>query len=110
MMQELKALLLLQPRWTVAAAESLTSGPLQALLGSISGSSEYYLGGVTAYTLEQKVKLLGVDRATAQAVDSVSREVTQQMALGALNLFGSDWAIATTGYAEVAIDQAVQQP
>ncbi|HEY9156193.1 MAG TPA: CinA family protein [Opitutaceae bacterium] len=110
MMPELKALLLREPRWTVAAAESLTSGHVQALLGSISGSSDYYLGGVTAYSLEQKVNLLGVNRATAQAVNSVSGEVARQMALGALKLFSSDWAVATTGYAEAALTQGVEQP
>lgn len=110
MIRELKALLLVEPRWTVAAAESLTTGQVQGLLGSISGSSEYFLGGVTAYSLEQKVKLLGVDRAIAQPVNSVSGEVARQMAVGALKLFGSDWAVATTGYAEPALDQGVKEP
>jgi nicotinamide-nucleotide amidase len=110
MMAELKALLLREPRWTVAAAESLTSGQVQALLGSVSGASEYFLGGVTTYSLEQKVKLLGVDAATAEAVNSVSGEVARQMALGALKLFGSDWAVATTGYAEAVPNRGVREP
>jgi nicotinamide-nucleotide amidase len=98
--QELKKLLLREPRRTLAVAESITCGHLQARIGAISGASEFFLGGITAYTLEEKVKHLGVKRAAAKAVNSVSAEVAEQMALGACALFGSDFALATTGYAE----------
>ncbi len=110
MIPELKAALLCEPRWTVAVAESLTVGHVQALLGSISGASEYFLGGVTAYTLEQKVKLLGVDRAAARACNSVSAEVARQMAIGTLKLFESDWSVATTGYAERSLETGIAEP
>lgn len=110
MIRELKTLLLREPRWSVAVAESLTCGHVQGLLGSVSGASNYFLGGLTAYSLEQKVALLGVDRASAEAVNSVSGEVARQMALGALARFGADWAVATTGYAEPALDQGVEEP
>ena len=110
MISELKALLVRDPRWTVAVAESLTAGHVQALLSSISGSSDYFLGGVTAYSLDQKVRLLGVDRGEAEAVNSVSDDVARQMAEGVLKLFGSDWSVATTGYAERALDRGVEEP
>lgn len=107
---ELKELLLQQPRLTVAAAESLTCGRVQALLGSVSGSSDYFLGGITAYSLEQKVRHLGVDRAAATRVNCVSAEVAEQMAQGACALFGSDLAIATTGYAEPSKAEGITDP
>lgn len=97
---ELKTLMLREPRLTLAVAESLTCGRVQARVGAVSGASEYFLGGVTAYSLDQKVKLLGVDRAAAGKVNSVSAMVAEQMALGAGKLFGADIAAATTGYAE----------
>jgi nicotinamide-nucleotide amidase len=97
---ELKALLLCEPRRTLAVAESITCGHLQARIGAISGASEFFLGGITAYTLDEKVKHLGVKRAAAKAVNSVSAGVAEQMARGACALFGSDFALATTGYAE----------
>ena len=97
---ELKALLSASPRLTLAVAESLTCGQVQARIGAISGASTFFQGGVTAYTLEHKVGLLGVDRATAVASDCVSEPVARQMARGACLLFGSDLALATTGYAE----------
>jgi nicotinamide-nucleotide amidase len=98
--KELKKLLLREPRRTLAVAESITCGHLQASIGAISGASEFFLGGITAYTLDEKVKHLGVKRAAAKAANSVSAEVAEQMACGACALFGSDFAVATTGYAE----------
>ena len=99
----LKPLLLGPPRLTLAVAESITCGRVQAQIGTISGASEFFLGGITAYSLDQKVRHLGVDRAAAAAIDCVSAAVAEQMARGACGLFGSDLGVATTGYAERAV-------
>ena len=99
-MTELKELMLQPKRRTLAVAESLTCGHVQARIGAISGASEFFLGGITAYALEQKVKHLGVDRAVAAPVNSVSAAVAEQMASGVCALFGSELGLATTGYAE----------
>jgi nicotinamide-nucleotide amidase len=98
--QEIKDLLLGTPKWTLAVAESLTCGQLQAAIGAVSGASAYFLGGVTAYTLDQKVQLLGVDRRAAKKVNCVSAAVAEAMAAGAARMFSADFAVATTGYAE----------
>jgi nicotinamide-nucleotide amidase len=97
---ELKALMLTEPKLTLAVAESLTAGNVQARVASVSGASGYFLGGATAYALEQKVKLLGVDRRHAKKVNCVSSRVAEEMALGVCGLFGADVGVATTGYAE----------
>ena len=107
---ELKKLILRRPALTLAVAESLTAGHVQARIAAVSGASDYFLGGVTAYTLEQKVKLLGVNRAHARSVDCVSQRVAVEMAVGAAQLFGADLAIATTGYAESAPKKKVRTP
>jgi nicotinamide-nucleotide amidase len=98
--QQLKKLMMVPSRLKLAVAESLTSGHLQARIGAVSGASNYFLGGVTAYTLAQKVKLLRVNRAAAKRVDCVSQRVAVEMAQGAIGLFGADISVATTGYAE----------
>ena len=85
---------------TISAAESLTTGNVAAFLGSQSGASNYFQGGVTAYNLQQKVNILGVDRSVAEPVNCVSQEVAQQMAKGVANLFQTDYGIGTTGYAD----------
>lgn len=109
-MSDLKGLMLRDPRLTLAVAESLTSGRLQARIGAISGASEFFLGGVTAYTLDEKVRHLGIDRAEARAVNSVSGLVAEQMARGACVLFGADLGVATTGYAEPSPEWSVAEP
>jgi nicotinamide-nucleotide amidase len=107
---EIQKLCLRGPVLTLAAAESLTGGRIQSALTAVSGASGYFLGGVTAYSLDQKVKLLGVKRAAAAKVNCVSAEVAEQMARGAVTLFGSDLAVSTTGYAEPSLANHVDDP
>ena len=107
---ELRELLLGSPKWTLAAAESLTAGRVQARIAAVSGASDYFLGGITAYSLALKVKHLGVDRAAAKRVNSVSAEVAEQMARGACALFGASVGVATTGYAEPSPKNGVMDP
>ncbi len=107
---ELKGLMLASPRLTLAVAESVTAGNVQARIASISGASGYFLGGVTTYSIEEKVRLLGVNRANAKKVNCVSARVAEEMARGAAELFGADLAVATTGYAEPSAADAVGAP
>jgi nicotinamide-nucleotide amidase len=109
-MIELKKLMLQTPRLTLGAAESLTCGRVQARIGEVSGASNYFLGGITAYSLEQKAEHLGVNRAAARKVNAVSAGVAEEMARGACALFGSDIGVATTGYAERSPADRVTTP
>lgn len=98
------------PRLTLAVAESVTCGRLQAAIGTISGGSEFFLGGITTYSIDQKVRHLGVDRALAESVNAVSAAIAGQMTCGACALFGSDLALATTGYAEPDLKRGIVHP
>lgn len=97
---ELKRLMDGPPLLTLGIAESVTSGQVQARVGAVSGASTFFRGGLTAYTIEQKVRHLGVDRALAEACNAVSEDVARQMARGTCRLFACDVALAITGYAE----------
>lgn len=83
----------------VATAESVTAGQLQFLLSQIKDASDNFKGGLTAYTLEEKVNLLGIDEQEARACDCVSPEIAKDMALQASHLFNTDYGIGVTGYA-----------
>lgn len=99
-----------QNNLTVAVAESLTSGNIQASIGAISGASTFFLGGITAYSLDQKVHHLKVDYEHAKSVNSVSERVATEMASGVCQSFKSDIGIGTTGYAENDLSRNVQEP
>jgi nicotinamide-nucleotide amidase len=107
---ELKSLMVAVPALTLAAAESLTCGRVQARVGEVSGASGFFLGGITAYSLDQKVRHLGVARAAAKRVHCVSAGVAEEMARGVCGLFGSDLGVATTGYAEPSPAAGVTAP
>jgi nicotinamide-nucleotide amidase len=84
---------------TVAAGESCTGGLVAKRLTDVPGSSDYFVGGVTAYSNKVKTALLGVDEALLAAKGAVSEEVAAAMAEGARTLFGTDCAVSTTGVA-----------
>jgi nicotinamide-nucleotide amidase len=62
--------------------------------------AEIFKGGITAYSIEHKVKHLGVDAAHASRTACVSARVADEMAMGVCSLFGVEVGLATTGYAE----------
>jgi PncC family amidohydrolase len=91
--------LLRQRGATVVTAESCTGGLIGSLLTDVSGSSDYYLGGVIAYSNEVKQHVLGVAAETLATAGAVSQESAIQMARGARRLLGADYALAVTGIA-----------
>ena len=97
--EELLASLLRSKSLTLATAESCTGGAIASLLTKRSGASDYFLGSVVAYHNQIKQNVLGVNAETLEKKGAVSREVVEEMAVGVLNLFNSDFAIAVTGIA-----------
>ncbi len=84
---------------TLAVAESCTGGLLAHLITNVPGSSEYFRGGVVAYSNQAKEQLLGVRRETLEREGAVSAATAQEMARGVRERFGSDLALAITGIA-----------
>lgn len=98
-MIEQVARLLRQSGLTVATAESCTGGLIGGALTQVSGSSDYYAGGVISYSNAVKENLLGVRHDTLQTLGAVSAEVAGQMADGARRKLETDLGISTTGIA-----------
>ena len=84
---------------TLSTAESFTSGRIAATLTTVSGSSDYFQGGLVAYQDELKTRFLGVDEEVIKKYDVVSQPVVEAMVKGACRLFSTDLAMASTGYA-----------
>jgi PncC family amidohydrolase len=83
----------------LAAAESCTGGLVSHRITNISGSSEYFCGGIVAYSYEAKATLLGVSWDTLNTFGAVSEETVREMARGARRLFEADIAISVSGIA-----------
>lgn len=84
---------------TLAVAESCTGGLIGHRVTGISGSSDYFLGGVVTYSNQAKVDLLQVAAETLQKQGAVSAEIAAAMALGVKELFQADLGLAVTGIA-----------
>jgi nicotinamide-nucleotide amidase len=84
---------------TLATTESCTGGTLAHQLTAMAGASKYFRGGVVAYSNEVKECALGVRHETLMAHGAVSEETVREMAAGARERLGADYAVATTGIA-----------
>ena len=91
--------LLLEKGLTLSTAESCTGGGIASVITSISGSSEYFKGGIVAYANEVKTALLGVSETTLEKHGAVSEETVLEMAKGAMKSMKTSCAIATSGIA-----------
>src|ERR1019366_9388484 len=91
--------LLTEQKKTLALAESCTGGNLAHRLTNVSGASEVFLGGVVSYANRAKEKFLGVRAESLRQHGAVSEAVAREMAVGAREKFGSDFAVAVTGIA-----------
>lgn len=90
---------LVQQQMMCATAESCTGGLIGHLITENPGSSAYFAGAAVVYSYAAKERLLGVDHELLQREGAVSAPVAQQMAQGALRLFGVDVAVSVTGIA-----------
>jgi nicotinamide-nucleotide amidase len=96
-LQEAIGRLLKSRNSTLSTAESCTGGYVAHLITSIPGSSEYYKGGIVPYHNSIKEQQLKVSRKILETAGAVSEETVKQMVKGALEMFNTDFAIATSG-------------
>ena len=83
----------------LVTAESCTGGWIAKVATDIPGSSNWFLGGVVAYSNTLKQSLLGVLPSTLHAHGAVSEATAREMAIGALETLGGQIAVAVTGIA-----------
>jgi nicotinamide-nucleotide amidase len=84
---------------TVATAESLTAGMVASTLADVPGASAVLQGGIVAYQVDVKEKLLKVDGQLLEQAGAVDPRVAAAMAKGARAALGADIGLATTGVA-----------
>ena len=98
-LEEKIGVLLKAKHLTLSTAESCTGGGIAALITSVPGSSDYFNGGIVAYSNEAKVSLLQVSAETLEKYGAVSLETVTEMVKGAMESLKTDCAVATSGIA-----------
>ncbi|WP_047547908.1 competence/damage-inducible protein A [Psychroserpens sp. Hel_I_66] len=93
---------------TVATAESCTGGLIAERFTANPGASKYFKGSIVSYTREAKVKVLKISEGIIDTYSVVSAEVAEAMAKNVLELFDTDFAIATTGNAGPTTDDTAE--
>ncbi len=91
--------LLLQRNFSLSTAESCTGGLIGHLLTNEPGSSEWYAGGVVAYSNSLKKKVLSVSDELLIKHGAVSSECVLSMVKGLTGLTGAETGIAVSGIA-----------
>jgi len=85
--------------WTLSIAESCTGGLICDRITNVSGSSDYFMGGMVNYSNESKSKHLGVPSNDIKKYGAVSPQVARKMAQGVRKAFGTTFGLSTTGVA-----------
>jgi nicotinamide-nucleotide amidase len=90
---------LLKRGQTIAIAESVTSGLLQFAMSNTMDTIQFFQGGITAYTPNQKFRHLNIEPMHALSVNCVSEQVASELAENVRVKFQSDYGVGITGYA-----------
>jgi nicotinamide-nucleotide amidase len=83
---------------TLGVMESLTGGLLASMITDVPGSSQYFMGGIVAYTNDLKARM-GVPRDTLDRYGAISEQTARTMAHAVREHLGTDFGIGITGVA-----------
>jgi nicotinamide-nucleotide amidase len=90
--------LLMVRQQTLGVMESLTGGLLASMITDVPGSSQYFTGGIVAYTNELKARM-GVPHDTLDRYGAISEQTARGMAHAIRERLGTDFGIGITGVA-----------
>jgi nicotinamide-nucleotide amidase len=91
--------LLREKKLTLGTVESATGGLIAARIINVAGSSDYFRGGIVAYSNEVKMRCVGVRKETLDEQGAVSAPVAEQMAAGGRRVLRVDVCLSDTGIA-----------
>jgi len=91
--------MLIRNGMSISVAESCTGGMLGSYLTELSGSSQFFYGGVIAYSNAIKTTQLGVSVETLDLYGAVSEQTAIEMATGVKEKLNTDIGISITGIA-----------
>ncbi|HEV3278525.1 MAG TPA: competence/damage-inducible protein A [Terriglobia bacterium] len=98
-LEEVVGMYLVMKQKTVAVAESCTGGLVAERLTRVPGSSNFFLGGVVAYSNDLKTRLVGVPAELIAVEGAVSKPVAQALAEGVRRRTGASIGVSISGVA-----------
>ena len=98
-LEEVVLKLLWDRKLTLSLAESCTGGLVSSRITDVPGASASLMYGVTSYSNESKIKLLGVEEETIRSYGAVSTQTAEEMAVGVKRIGSTDVGISITGIA-----------
>ena len=91
--------LLKNSKLTLCCVESCTGGYFSEQITSISGASQYFLGGVVAYNNHIKETILGISKQRIEEFGVISGEIASDLAVRGAQVFHADICVSFTGNA-----------
>ena len=91
--------LLRKSKASLGVVESCTGGHLAHQFTQISGSSDYFTGGIVSYANQVKMEQLRVSASILLEFGAVSEPCIRAMAEGAHKVLGTTYSLATSGIA-----------
>src|SRR5512137_2029221 len=85
--------------WTLSVAESCTGGGVSDRITNVSGSSDYFEGGIVSYSNRAKAMHLSIPKKVIDRYGAVSPQVARRMAQGVRQAFRTTFGLSTTGVA-----------
>ena len=84
---------------TLSVAESCTGGLVSDRITNVSGSSDYFEGGMVTYSIRAKAEYLAIPLKYIGRHGVVSAQVAKRMAQGVRKAFQTTYGLSTTGVA-----------
>jgi PncC family amidohydrolase len=84
---------------TIGSIESYTGGLFGKEITDVPGASKVYKGGIIVYTIEEKVRLLGIDPDFIEKNGVVSKAVARELAYKGKEKLNTDIVVSFTGNA-----------
>ena len=91
--------LLREQKATLSVAESCTGGLVSDRITNVSGSSDYFQGGIVSYSIEVKARHLNIPLRFIKQYGVVSAQVARKMAEGIRKAFHTTFGLSITGVA-----------
>jgi len=95
---------------TIAFAESMTCGMLAHKLGTVSRTSDFFVGSIVCYDEKVKTKLLKVEKEMLDKYTAESQQVTDILAVNLSKIIDADIHAAITGLAAPGGSESKSKP